>query len=384
MVKKHGPSVPVHAAAPKKDEDEDDNPFSQYYGMLLHQQNMLQDHVRTSTYERAMMQNASDFHGKVVLDVGTGSGILAYFAIKAGAKRVYAVELSAMAECARKLMNHNGMANKVVVIKGKMEDVELPEKVDIVISEPMGFFLVHERMLETYVLGRSKWMKPGGLMFPSTGTMFVCPFTDDSIYQEQMAKVAFWRQQDFYGLDLNCLVDEAMENHFSQPIVGYFPPSILMSATPIQHVLDFRSMTVDEFHTFDIPFRFECNQTGMTIMHGLACWFTVDFIGTAATVVLSTGPWDTGTHWYQCRMLLKQPIAVNRSQTVFGNLHFTANNKFSYDINMEGTSDKMMIMTGWIGLFDGECLVILDGTSISSANTIRLQDQMYHYMHNAA
>ncbi|ETW00356.1 hypothetical protein H310_07002 [Aphanomyces invadans] len=359
MPKPHGVSAAGNAAGLAKNEV-DDNPFSQYYGMLLHQQNMLQDHVRTSTYERAMLQNASDFNGKVVLDVGTGSGILAYFAIKAGAKRVYAVELSAMAECARKLMDHNGMANKIVVIKGKMEDVKLPEKVDIVISEPMGFFLVHERMLETYVLGRTKWMKPGGLMFPSTGTMFVCPFTDDSIYQEQMAKVSFWRQQNFYGLDLNCLVDEAMENHFSQPIVGYFSPSILMASAPVERVLDFRSITEDEFHTFDIPFRFECNKTA--IMHGLACWFTVDFIGTNATVVLSTGPWDTGTHWYQCRLLLKQPIAVNSSQAIYGNLHFTANNKFSYDIEME---------------------VILDGTAISSATTIRLQDQMYHYMHSS-
>ncbi|KAF0689684.1 Aste57867_18889 [Aphanomyces stellatus] len=325
-------------------DDEEDNPFSQYYGMLLHQQNMLQDHVRTSAYERAMIQNASDFAGKVVLDVGTGSGILAFFAIKAGAKRVYGVELSAMADFAKKLISENGLSDKIVIVKGKMEEVELPEMVDVVISEPMGFFLVHERMLETYVLGRSKWMKPGGLMFPTIGTMFVCPFTDDSIYQEQMAKASFWRQRDFYGLDLNCLIEEAMENHFSQPVVGYFSPSILISASPVHHVLDFRSANPDELLSFDIPFRFVCNKTA--ILHGLACWFTVDFIGTSATIVLSTGPWDTGTH---C------------TQEVFGSLHFEANSKFSYDIDME---------------------VTLQGTSISSRNRIRLHDQMYHYMQN--
>ncbi|KAH9115972.1 hypothetical protein LEN26_006837 [Aphanomyces euteiches] len=338
-------------------DEDDDNPFSQYYGMLLHQQNMLQDHVRTSTYERAMMENAPDFAGKVVLDVGTGSGILAFFAVKAGAKRVYGVELSAMADFARKLITVNGLGDKIIIVKGKMEEVELPEKVDIVISEPMGFFLVHERMLETYVMGRTKWMKPGGLMFPSIGTMFVCPFSDDSIYQEQMSKASFWRQRNFYGLDLNCLIEEAMDNHFSQPVVGYFSPSILMSSAPIHHVLDFRTMNADELISFDIPFQFVCNKTA--IMHGLACWFTVDFIGSTSTVVLSTGPWDTGTHWYQCRLLLKQPIAVNSSQSVSGKLHFAANKKFSYDVDMH---------------------VNLDGTSISSTNKIRLHDQMYHYM----
>jgi len=71
-------------------------------------------------------------------------------------------------------------------------------------------------------------------------------------------------------------------------------------------------------------------------MHGLACWFSVDFCGSTSTVVLSTGPQDPGTHWYQCRLLLKTPIAVNATQSVSGNMHFVANTKFSYDVDLEG------------------------------------------------
>ena len=52
------------------------DPFTQYYGQLLHQGNMLQDYVRTGTYQRAFMENASDFAGKVVLDCGTGKSSL--------------------------------------------------------------------------------------------------------------------------------------------------------------------------------------------------------------------------------------------------------------------------------------------------------------------
>ena len=51
---------------------ENDNPFTQYYAQLLHQGNMLQDYVRTGTYQQSVLRNISDFRGKVVLDVGAG------------------------------------------------------------------------------------------------------------------------------------------------------------------------------------------------------------------------------------------------------------------------------------------------------------------------
>ena len=75
---------------------EKEHPFYRFYGQLAHQQNMLQDSTRTGTYYNAVSYNISDFEGKVVLDVGTGSGILSLFAAQAGATKVYAVECSGM------------------------------------------------------------------------------------------------------------------------------------------------------------------------------------------------------------------------------------------------------------------------------------------------
>jgi histone-arginine methyltransferase CARM1 len=139
---------------------------------------MMQDTVRTGAYQSAIESNPTDFRGKVVLDVGTGSGILAYFAAKAGARKVYAVEASNVADRAAALMAANGVSDIVQVIKSKIEEVELPEQVDVIISEPMGFMLIHERMLESFMIARQMFLKPGGKMFPSTGTIFAAPFTD--------------------------------------------------------------------------------------------------------------------------------------------------------------------------------------------------------------
>lgn len=165
--------------------------YFQFYGYLSQQQNMMQDYVRTSTYQRAILNNLNDFKDKIVLDVGAGSGILSFFAVQAGAKQVYAIEASNMANFAQQLVIANSVQEKISVIPGKIEEVELPQMVDIIISEPMGYMLYNERMLETYLHAR-KWLKPGGKMFPTEGDLHVAPFTDEALYMEQYNKANFW------------------------------------------------------------------------------------------------------------------------------------------------------------------------------------------------
>ena len=98
--------------------------FFYYYGQLAHQQNMLQDTTRTGAYYNAICDQAraANFHGKVVMDVGTGTGILAMFAAKAGAKKVYAVEASAIASTAKELVKANGLDQVVEVFNCKVRE----------------------------------------------------------------------------------------------------------------------------------------------------------------------------------------------------------------------------------------------------------------------
>ncbi|EOA92839.1 Histone-arginine methyltransferase CARM1, partial [Anas platyrhynchos] len=93
--------------------------------------------------------------------VGCGSGILSFFAAQAGARKIYAVEASTMAQHAEVLVKSNNLTERIVVIPGKVEEVSLPEQVDVIISEPMGYMLFNERMLESY-LHAKKYLKPSG------------------------------------------------------------------------------------------------------------------------------------------------------------------------------------------------------------------------------
>ncbi|KAJ4954834.1 hypothetical protein NE237_011617 [Protea cynaroides] len=302
--------------------------YFHYYGQLLHQQNMLQDYVRTGTYYAAVIENRADFIGRVVVDVGAGSGILSLFAAQAGAKHVYAVEASEMVEYARRLIAGNpSLGQRITVIKGKVEEVELPEKADILISEPMGTLLINERMLESYVIARDRFLLPNGKMFPTNGRIHMAPFSDEYLYVEIANKALFWQQQNYYGIDLTALHGPAFQGYFSQPVVDAFDPRLLV-APVTSHAIDFTSVKEEELYEIEIPLSFIASVG--TRVHGLACWFDVLFNGSSVQRWLTTAPGAPTTHWYQLRCVLSQPIYVMAGQEITGRLHMVAHNAQSY------------------------------------------------------
>ena len=105
--------------------------FDSYSHFGIHEE-MLKDEVRTKSYMQAIEMNSHLFKDKIVLDIGSGTGILSMFAARAGAQKVYAIECSAIADQCIQIVKDNGFEDVIEVIKGKMEEIELPvQKVDM-------------------------------------------------------------------------------------------------------------------------------------------------------------------------------------------------------------------------------------------------------------
>ncbi|XP_073084692.1 histone-arginine methyltransferase CARM1-like isoform X3 [Manis javanica] len=260
--------------------------YFQFYGCISQQQNMMQDFVRTATYHRAILQNHTDFRDKM-------------------------------------LVKNNHLSEKIIVLPGKIEDISLPETVDVIISEPMGYMLFNERMLESY-LHSKKWLKANGMMFPTFSDIHLAPFSDEQLYMEHYSRANFWYQQCFYGVNLSSLRGAAVDEYFRQPIVDTFDIRILMART-VKYTVNFIDTEEADLHRVEIPFVFQMLQSGL--IHGLAFWFDVAFVGSLVTVWLSTAPTEPLTHWYQVRCLLQTPLFAKEGETLSGKVLFVANKR---------------------------------------------------------
>ena len=187
--------------------------FGSYSHFYIHEE-MLKDQVRTNAYRNAIENNPSDFKDKIVLDIGAGTGILSIFAARAGAKHVYAVENAEIAYFAREIIKKNGLENKITVLKGKMEEVELPVKeVDIIISEWMGYFLLYESMLDSVLWARDKYLnKQTGKMLPDRAQIYMAAVEDENY---KYSKQYFWK--NVYDVDMSLMTNVVLR----EPCIDY-------------------------------------------------------------------------------------------------------------------------------------------------------------------
>ncbi|SJX65967.1 probable HMT1-hnRNP arginine N-methyltransferase [Sporisorium reilianum f. sp. reilianum] len=287
---------------------------------------MLKDEVRTRSYRNSIINNPHLFKDKIVLDVGCGTGILCMFAAKAGAKKVIGVDMSNIIDQAKIITEVNGFKDTITLVKGKLEEVDLglgPDgKVDIIISEWMGYFLLYESMLDTVLMARDKYLAPGGMMFPDKATMYLSAIEDQEYKDE---KIGFW--DDVYGFNYSCIKDIALR----EPLVDTVDiKSVVCDPFPIKQ-LDLLTVTKEEL-SFECDFTL--NATRDDYVHAFLGWFDISFDACHKPVQFSTGPHSRYTHWKQTVFYTKDVLAVNQGDAITGKLVCRPNERNNRDLDI--------------------------------------------------
>ncbi len=146
------------------------------------------DRPRLAAFERAIAETVKP--GDVVLDLGSGTGILGLFALKAGASRVYAIDASGLTQLAREIFAANGFADRAVCLKGLSTRIDLPEKVNVIVADLIGRFGIDGGLVEYYADARRRMAVPNVRTVPSKVMLFTAPVEATDTW----AEVAFWRE----------------------------------------------------------------------------------------------------------------------------------------------------------------------------------------------
>ena len=286
------------------------------------------------------------FAGKVVLDVGCGTGILSMFCAKAGAAKVIAVDNSAIIDKARENVFNNGFADKITCLRGKIEEVTLPvDKVDIIVSEWMGYCLLYEAMLDSVIWARDRYLKEDGLMVPSHMNMWVAPIADPDYVADH---IAFWR--DVYGFDM-----KAMQAGIHDDAQVLDMPASTLCAEPVPFLqLSLHSTTVKDLV-------FKRNWTAklsrdIDALDGFIVWFDSFFMPSRELkvpedakaeewakagktgIAFTTGPKAKVTHWKQGVLLIdntkQRPTSRGEGGEISGEIEYAVPDDNSRALNL--------------------------------------------------
>ena len=256
------------------------------YGDIGLQRTMVSDQTRTDAFAAAIAEVVKA--GDRVLDVGTGTGLLAMLAAKAGATQVYGVDQASITDLATQLVGHNGLSERVEIINANAKTLELSEPVDLLVSEWLGHFGFVETMLDDVLVARDKNLKPNGTMLPSGIELLLAPISTPWIYRE--SGPGFWKQP-IHGIDYSPL--EALE--LKQAVAGksVVPVDSLLAAGVPLMALDLKTASAeDPWQSGEIEFVIE--EDGR--LDGFIGWFVAQL---SPSVKLDTGPACEPTHWAQ-------------------------------------------------------------------------------------
>jgi len=244
------------------------------------------------------------------------------FAAKAGAKKVIGIECAGIINQAKTIIKANEFDNVVTLIKGKVEEVEIPvEEVDIILSEWMGYFLLYESMLDTVIFARDKWLKKDGLIFPDKAKLYITAI-EDAEYREE--KIDFWN--NVYGFDMSI-----KEMALVEPLVDICDPEQINADACCILDVDLYSIKKDDL---DFTSTFSLRFSRDDYCHALVAFFTVEFSKAHTPIRFSTGPRHTETHWKQTVFYLDYPITVRQSDTLNGTITVQRNEKNPRDIDI--------------------------------------------------
>ena len=258
---------------------------------------LIADRGRTESFRKAIDLVVRP--GDVVVDIGTGTGILAFFACQAGARKVYAIEASPIIELAQVLCAKNGFQDRVVFLRDLSFNVSLPELADVVVSDTGATFGLQGGQLGAIVDVRKRMLKEDAKVIPQTLELSIAPVEVPEIYE----RLAFWRQ-DVYDLDLSPIRPLAVANTYTVTLKGQ---DLLSNPATLARI------PFSEANSTYVKGSASFIATRAGVMHGVGGWSSYELV---PGISFTNSPTNPTAHWAHCFFPLEAPTALNEGDRV--------------------------------------------------------------------
>lgn len=237
--------------------------------------------------------------GDVVLDLASGTGILGLLACRAGARRVYAIEMGSIAELARDIARANGFGDRVVVIQDVSTRAALPEPVDLIVMDAAGRFGFDGGSVETLIDARRRFLKTDGRIIPSAVTLSIAPCDAAG----PLDHIMFW-SRPVHGFSVAAASTIARNTGYPRHIAAHElsgAPADIATFDPSRQTAPFSA-------------RASCRIERSAVVHGMAGWFTAAL---APGVTLTNAPGAPDRIDRRNVFLpLREPVAVEPGDVV--------------------------------------------------------------------
>ena len=293
---------------------------------------MLRDKIRVNSYINAIKKNKIDFKNKIIADIGAGTGILSILAIKLGAKKVYAIEgQKSTIPTLEKMLNINNVSKNVIIINEISTNVNLPEKVDTIIHELIGIFVVNERGMECIIDARERFLKKGGKIYPNK---FVLNFALISYLPTYVTAIKsldypYLNMYEFkkFSIDTYCIPYHNNIYSIQNNLVKY---KYIESSNIIKHYIDLEKDSIESIQDFKIPLKF----ISYRFSNLITSWFDIIYDGTSKKSKYTT--LDNITNWGIQYILYNEDFYLKNKKGIFnGSIHFKTNLPMNYTMNIK-------------------------------------------------
>jgi len=288
---------------------------------------MLSDKVRMDAYSAAIAQSVRP--NDAVVDLGCGPGVFALMACKAGARRVYAIDMNGVVDFGRQLAAANGFSDRIVFMRGDSRQMHLPERVNVIVSDVRGVLPLFSTAIDTLQDARERFLAEGGRLLPSSDTLYAAIVELPDVY-EPLAGA--WKAVPHLDLSQGLpLVLNTIHRH-------YIKPHRVISEPRPWHVLDYvAGAKIPAENRIELPV------TKTAVGHGLGVWFQTQLTG---DIGYSTEPRTQETVYGHVFLPWLEPVSLREGEicSVTLRAHLVGNDYvWQWETNLPASGDRAAI-----------------------------------------